>query len=111
MAWFAVTVFCMSAVMEVSTLQPGQTPNVLTGCLNVPVDLVFLVDTSGSVGTSGFEQMLGFIQSVSANLNLGMGAAQDRVAVAFFRQVEEGNRLHSRDIVGPNQAEIAGFNI
>jgi len=84
MAWFAVTVFCMSAVMEVSTLQPGQTPNVLTGCLNVPVDLVFLVDTSGSVGTSGFEQMLGFIQSVSANLNLGMGAAQDRVAVAYF---------------------------
>jgi len=49
-----------------------------------PMDVVFLVDASGSVELAGLHSMHRFIMSVAMRLNLGTGDANDRVAVAHF---------------------------
>jgi len=82
MAWNILLTVALGVVMSgkpVVALAP------LIDCVkNKPVDVVFLVDTSGSVGQEGLDAMHQFILSVAMRLNLGTGLANDRVAVAHF---------------------------
>ena len=39
-------------------------------------DIVFLLDSSGSVGATNFQKMLGFVRNVANNFNIGPNAVQ-----------------------------------
>lgn len=87
MALFASTFWVMLVVLEMSK---GVEQDVLIDCAqNKPRDVVFLVDTSGSVGTVGFKKMQQVIMKVSMQLTLNNDLKHDRVAVVSFtdRQV------------------------
>ena len=56
-----------------------------TGCTTTaPIDLVFVVDGSGSVGASAFATSKTFITDVMASFTIGSGADQTRVGVVQF---------------------------
>ena len=56
-----------------------------TDC-NVPVDLAFLIDGSGSVSSTQFRQATDFAKTVSFAFNIG--ASETRVAIAQFSSSE-----------------------
>merc|ERR1719410_1122345 len=51
---------------------------------SAPVDLVFLVDCSGSVGNAGHDASQEFVKNVVKGLPLGTGTLDTRVAVVQF---------------------------
>jgi len=82
--WPVVSILFM--MMKPSTLQLAAA---LDCTDKTAVDIVFLMDTSGSVGVAGFEEMNKFIVKVSEKLNLGTTATEDRVAVAHFSSKDQ----------------------
>lgn len=67
------------------TPRPTQVTPKCTAALNtVPVDIVFLVDSSGSVGESGHDESKKFVLNVAKGINLGTGSADARMAVVQF---------------------------
>jgi len=86
MAWFALTLWVMFVVLEVSK---GVEQDVLIDCAqHKPRDVVLLMDTSGSVGRGGFQKMQHFIMKVSMQLNLNKDIKHDRVAVVSFTDTQ-----------------------
>ncbi|XP_063396362.1 cartilage matrix protein-like [Mytilus trossulus] len=49
-----------------------------------PVDIVFVLDTSASIGTRNFAKQINFIHDVVDMLNIGPGSRQSRVAAVSF---------------------------
>ena len=50
----------------------------------VPTDMVFIVDGSGSVGASGFQDSKDFVNDVVAQFNIGWGSTDTRVGVVQY---------------------------
>ena len=50
----------------------------------VPIDMVFIVDGSGSVGASGFQDSKDFVNDVVAQFNIGSGSTDTRVGVVQY---------------------------
>jgi len=83
----ALSIVFLSAfvLMEVSSLQHMDPLAPLIDCSRTaPLDLVFLVDTSGSIGEEGFRLSHDFVEKVSHVLTVGTGASDDHVAVIHF---------------------------
>merc|ERR1712073_83635 len=56
------------------------------GCCapSVPLDLIFLLDSSGSIGKKGFDQSRMFLKKVAKHLPLGQGNVSSQVAIVQF---------------------------
>lgn len=51
---------------------------------DIPVDIVFVLDTSASIGPINFAKQINFIHDVVDMLNIGPGTRQSRVAAVSF---------------------------
>lgn len=51
---------------------------------NVPLDLVFLVDSSGSIGETGFDQTRHYLKKVAAGLPLGSSNVSTHLSIVQF---------------------------
>ena len=49
--------------------------NIISEC-NAQADIVFLLDSSGSVGQTNFKKMLGFVRNVANSFNIGPADVQ-----------------------------------
>ena len=58
------------------------------GCnASVPLDLIFLLDSSGSIGKKGFDQSRMFLKKVTKHLPLDQGNVSTQVAIVQFSDV------------------------
>jgi len=58
------------------------------GCnASVPLDLIFLLDSSGSIGKKGFDQSRMFLKKVAKHLPLDQGNVSTQVAIVQFSDV------------------------
>lgn len=86
---------------------------------NKPLDVVFLVDASGSVKQEGLDSMHKFILQVAMRLNVGTGPTSDRVAVAHFSTdptetigFKEGTQLPAIDAhLAKAPSSVGGTNL
>ena len=62
------------AVRTAPVIKPANVSNhsfLRSGCGVQPADILFIVDSSGSVGASNFQKTLGFIQNMTNGFNVG----------------------------------------
>lgn len=55
----------------------------LTDCVGVGVDLIFVIDASGSIGAANFRSVKNFIKSVVGSFDVG--PTQTRIGLIKFR--------------------------
>jgi len=76
----------LGGVRPADNCSPSEAP----GCSpTVPLDLVFLLDSSGSMGQIGFDQSRHYLKKVIARLPLGPGNASTHVSIVQFSEVGE----------------------
>ncbi len=63
----------------------------ILGCVSVGVDLIFLLDSSGSIGASRYAQMLEFVKNLVSVLDIGPD--QTRVGVTVYSSSVETSFL------------------
>ena len=74
-----------AAIKERDDLTPEVDTQTVTQCTK-PVDVVFLLDGSGSIKKEPFKLMLDFAANVAGAFKVGTGPGDSRVGVASFAQ-------------------------
>ena len=74
-----------SAALGLALLLPGVT-TAQTVC-HAPVDLVFILDESGSVGSSNYYKSIDFMKDMVARFQVGTGATDAQVSLVKFASV------------------------
>ena len=69
---------CMNTNGSFVCLCPQENP-----CSNQPVDVIFILDSSSSVGGENFDTMLNFVVSIGDEYDIGQGVGQVRVSLVL----------------------------
>ena len=77
------------------------------GCKSTGADIVFVLDGSGSIGSSNFLKMKSFVKDVVTSFDVGMGAAQTRFGlIQFATTVKREFDLSKYDTVAKIQTAV-----